>query len=139
MSLRLSKNNTPTYNYVSEGGSLTNPIERSVIIDKLGGTKASPSVQLYLIASKAGNNQIGNYSDISVEALAPANGVTWQLSLNNSTWVTVLNPATMDCSVADAIISVYARIVVDNSASTPAATGKYSTSIKLQFTENPAA
>lgn len=144
MSLKLSKTNTPAYDYLSENGAMSNPVTRSVIIDKTGtpATKESSAQTLYLVASQAGNANIGSYSGITIQAQdadVNADGVTWQLSLNGSTWTTSITPADMDCESADDIITVYARISVDNSVGTDAATGNYSAEFEITATENPPA
>jgi hypothetical protein len=137
MSLKLAHNNAPTYNYLSEDGNLANPAVRSVIIDKLGGTKTSAALILYLVATKAGNPNIGSYSSISIARGAIANGITWELSLNGTTWLSTLTPADMNCASADVVIPVHVRIVADNSVGTVAATGNYASTFAITLTENP--
>jgi hypothetical protein len=143
MSLKLSKNNAPVYDYVSVvGQGPANPATRSVIIDKTGGTKTSSSLTLYLVASQAGNTNIGNYSDITItsqDADANPDGCIWEFSLNGSTWSTSISPDTMNCDVSDAIITIYTRVVVDNSPTTVATTGNFSAVFSIQAIENPKA
>jgi hypothetical protein len=139
MSLKLAHNNAPVYNYLSEDGDLTNPAVRSVIIDKLGGVKTSAALTIYLVATKDGNPNIGSYSSISIAIGAIANGITWELSLNGTTWVSSITPVNMDCSAADVVIPVHVRIVADNSEDTIAATGNYVSAFTTTLTENPPA
>ena len=139
MSLKLSKNNTPAYDYLSEDG-VSNPVTRSVVIDKSGGSVVSSPLTMYLVASKAGNDQIGGYSGISVapeDADASPDGATWQVSLDGSAWSSSVTPADADCSSADVVIPVYTRVSVDNSESTVAATGNYAARFRITATENP--
>lgn len=142
MSLKLSKTNAPTYDYLSEGGAMTNPATRAVTIDKTGGVKTSSALTLYLVASQAGNSGIGSYSGITVaaqDADANADGITWQLSLNGTDWATSIEPSDMDCESADVVTTVYARISVNNASDTPAATGNYAAEFEITATENPPA
>ena len=140
MSLKLSKINVSPYDYLSLDGAMTNAVTRSVIIDKTGGTKESASLLIYLVAE--GTAQIGSYSGISIvaaDADANADGITWQLSLNGSTWSTSVSPSDMNCESADAVTNVYVRISVDNSEATVAATGNYAAKFTITATENPPA
>lgn len=144
MSLKISKTNTPAYDYLSEDGSMANPATRSVIIDKTGvpAVKESAALTLYLVAAQAGNTNIGSYSGIEIvasDADAVDDGVTWQLSLDGSTWASSVTPSNLDCSSADAIATIYARISVDNSTTTDAATGNYAAEFTITATENPPA
>lgn len=141
MSLKLSKTNTPAYDYLSEGGAMSNPATRAVTIDKTGGVKTSAALTLYLVASQAGNANIGSYSGITVQAQdadANADGVTWQLSLNGTDWFTSVEPADADCESADVVRTIFARISVNNAVDTPAATGNYAAEFEITATENPA-
>jgi len=140
MSLKISTTNTPTYDYLSEDGNMTNPATRAVTIDKTGGTKTSSALTLYLVASQGGNSNIGGYSGIKIQAQdadANADGVTWQLSLNGTDWATYIEPSDMDCVGADDVTTIYARISVDNSSGTVAATGNYEAEFEVAATENP--
>lgn len=136
MSLKLSKTNTPAYDYLSEGTGL-NPAICSVTIDKLGGTKTSSATNLFLIATKAGNDQIGSYSGISVTPTTPQTGITWEISLNGSTWLSSIAPSDADCSSVDVVIPVYVRIVADNASTSPLNTGNYAGKFAISATENP--
>lgn len=144
MSLKISKTNVPAYDYLSEDGSMTNAATRSVIIDKTGSpaTKESSALTLYLVAAGDGGVNLGSYTGITIEATdadASADGITWQLSLNGSTWTTTISPADMDCESADAVTTIYAKIVVDNGVATVAATGNYAAEFNIAATENPPA
>lgn len=139
MSLKLSKNNTPAYNYLSEDGEMSNPAICSVTIDKTGGTKTSSSITLYLIASKAGNSNIGSYTSISITPSTEQAGITWEVSLNNVDYAASINPSDMDCSSADDLVTVYARVVVNNAVDTPLSTGNFAGEFAIAATENPPA
>lgn len=138
MSLKLSKTNTPTYNYISEGTGL-NPAVCSVTIDKTGGTKTSATTNLFLVATKAGNDQIGSYTGISITPTTAQSGITWEISLNGSTWLTDIAPSDLDCSAADVVVPVYTRIVVNNATDTPVSTGNYAGEFAIAAVENPPA
>lgn len=137
MSLKLSKNNTKAYDYVSIGDN-SNPISVSVIIDKVGGTKTSAPIQIYLIASQEGNTNIGNYSSIVLTAVNPNSDITWQMSVNDVDWVTTLSPATMTCNDSDSILPIKVRTVANNAVTTSLDTMKYYSNITVEAVENPA-
>ena len=140
MSLKLSKNNTPpTYDYLSEDGAMTNPAVVAVTIDKTGGTKTSSSLTLHLIASDEGGTSIGSYTGITVAPTTAQSGITWEISLDGSTWVSSISPSDMNCEGADAIIPVYTRIVANNAVDTPLGTGNYAGEFAINATENPPA
>lgn len=138
MSLKLSKNNAPAYNYLSEG-DMSNPATVAVTIDKLGGTKTSSALIIYLIAAQAGNANIGSYTGITVTPTTPQAGITWEISLNGTTWLSAIAPADMYCSAVDAVTPVHVRIVADNSVTTPLATGNYAGEFAIEAVENPPA
>lgn len=135
MSLKFSKNGASPYNYVSIGDN-TNPISINVIIDKVGGTKTSDSLLIYLVASREGNVNIGNYSDIVLTALSPTD-ITWQLSLNGTNWFTELTPSNMPC-ITDNVLPIYVRTIANNAVNTTLVTQKYYSNIRIAAVENPA-
>lgn len=136
MSLKLSKNNSPAYNYLSEG-DMSNPATVAITIDKLGGTKTSSALIIYLIAAQAGNANIGSYTGITVTPSTAQAGITWEISLDGSAWLPSISPADMDCSSADAVTAVHVRIVADNSEETPLNTGNYAGEFAIEAVENP--
>lgn len=132
MSLKLAKNNTPTYDYFSEGDG-TDPISVSGTVNGSGGTVDSSTATLYLIATQY------RYSGITLDVLNEAAGMNWKLSLNGSTWLDSVTPADMNALSADQVTTVYAKAVLtnDGSGSQPA-TGIYTVpDIRIQATENP--
>lgn len=135
MSLKLSKTNVPAYNYLSLNGLMTNPAVCSVVVDKLGGTKTSVSTILYLIAVGAAN--IDNYTSISITPTTLIPGLTWEVSLNNSTWFPSVTPAMASCFSVDVITPVYVRVVANNASNTPLSTGNYAGEFLITATENP--
>jgi hypothetical protein len=135
MSLKLSKTNAPAYDYLSLSGSMTNPAVCSVIIDKLGGEKVSASTLVHLVAVGAAN--IDNYSSISITPSTVTTGLTWEVSLNNSTWLPSIAPVMGSCFSADVVVPVYVRVKANNATDTPLATGNYSGEFLITATENP--
>lgn len=139
MSLKLSKTNTPAYNYLSEDGAGTNPAVVAVTIDKTGGLKTTSTVTLYLVASNEGGVDIGGYTSITVTPSSSTVGIDWEISTDNTTFTADITPADMDCESADDIITIYARAVCDNSAISPLSTGNYVGEFEIAATENPPA
>ena len=137
MSLKLSKTNTPAYDYLSEDGAMTNPAVASVAIDKTGGTKTSPSVTLYLVA--VGSASIGSYNTISITPSTATTGITWEMSLNGSTWTSSISPGNMDCESADVVTTCYARIVANNAVDSPLTTGNFAAEFDIAAIESPPA
>ena len=140
MSLLLSKTSTSVYDYLSQDGAMTNPAVAAVTIDKTGGTVTSASVPLYLVAAGF-DVSIGGYTEISITPSTAQEGITWEVSLDNSTWVAVINPADMvdDGTQADIVTPVYARIVADNSGTSPLSTNNYVGEFAIEAIENPPA
>lgn len=138
MSLKLSKTNVPAYNYLSEG-DMTNPATVAITIDKLGGTKTSSTLIIYLVAAQDGNVNIGSYTGISVAPSTSQAGITWEVSLDGSTWLSSISPADMDCSAADVVTPVHVRIIANNAEDTPLATGNYAGEFAIAAVENPPA
>lgn len=141
MSLLLSKTNVAPYDYLSQDGAMTNPVVCAVTIDKSGGVITSSSVQLYLVAAGF-NSSIAGYSDISITPSTSQEGITWEVSLDDTDFATIINPADMvDAGAqADEIIPVYVRIVANNSETSPLATGNYSLGeFQIAAIENPPA
>ena len=137
MSLKLSKTNTVAYDYLSEDGAMTNPAVASVTIDKTGGTKTSSSVTLYLVA--VGSASIGSYTTITVTPSTATTGITWEVSLDGSTWTSSITPGDMDCESEDVVTTCYARIVANNASDSPLTTGNFAAEFDITATENPPA
>lgn len=130
MSLNISINNTPTYNYLSSGTGL-NPASSSVSLDNLGGTKDGAVATLYLVATTF------NYTGISVSIVNEQTGIDWKLSLNGSTWLDTIVPSNMNALAADVVTPIYVKPVVNNNGTV--STGLYTTpDISVTYTENPA-
>lgn len=140
MSLRLAKNGVSPYDYLSEAGAMVNPAVANVTIDKSGGTVTSNPVPLHLVAEFDAN--IRSYTGITITPSTPQTGITWEMSPNGTTgWVAVLSPADMGDGVAqtDVVTPVWARIVADNEAASPLATGNYPGEFAIAAVENPPA
>lgn len=129
MSLKLSKNNTPTYQYYSTGDG-SDPVSISTTLDNSGGTITSSTVTAYLVATTF------KYTGISVTVINEQSGIDWKLSLNNSTWLDTVTPADLNALSADATSALYIRGVVNNNGTVN--TGIYTTpDIQITSTENP--
>lgn len=129
MSLALSKNNTPTYDYYSTGDG-TDPVSTSALLTNVGGTINSGTVTAYLVATTF------RYTSITVGVTGEDTGIDWKLSLNNSTWADSVNPADMNALSADAVTTIYIRFVATNDGSVP--TGLYDApNITISATEEP--
>jgi len=127
--LSLAKNNTPAYDYYSNGDG-TDPVVISATLDNTGGTSNTATVTTYLIATTF------KYTGISVTVVNEQTGIDWKLSLDNSTWLDTVTPADLNGLSADANHVVYVRGVVTNDGTV--ATGVYSTpDIRITSTENP--
>ena len=137
MTLKVSHNNTPAYDYVSEDGAMTNPIVRSITIDKTGGEVTSDSIQVYLVATDEGEGDIGGYRDIVVSPSTAQAGLTWEISLDNISFGPSAEPADMDVESADDIVSVYVRVKGDNEPSSVLVTNNYAGEIKTHAVERP--
>jgi len=133
MSLKLAKNNTPAYDYYSDGDG-SDPVSISATLDNAGGTVITASVTAYLIATTY------NYTGISMSILNEQAGIDWKLSIDNNTWLDSLSSAqlpAMDALAADQVKTVYIRGVINNNGTV--ATGTYTTpDIQVAYTENPA-
>ena len=132
MSLKLAKNNAPTYDYISEGDG-TDPISVSGTVTGAGGTVDSSTVTLYLVATT------WRYTGISLSVVNEQAGIDWKLSLDNVTFADTRTPADMNALSSDQVIPVYAKAVLtnDGSGSQPA-TGIYTTpDIQITATEQP--
>ena len=129
MSLKLSKTNTPVYDYYSEGDG-TDPISTSALLTNVGGTINSGTVTAYLVATEF------RYTSITVGVTGEDTGIDWKLSLNNSTWTDSVTPANMNALSADAVTTVYIRFVATNDGTVP--TGLYDApDITIAATEEP--
>lgn len=138
MSLKLAKNNTPVYDYISEGDG-TDPVSVSATVTGAGGTVDSSVVDLYLVAT------IYNYTGIAMALVSEdATKINWKLSADAGvTWkdsLTSTDLPDMNATAADQTkaIKVKAVITNDGTANQPA-TGTYTTpDIQVAATENPA-
>ena len=107
MSLKLSKTNTPAYDYYSEGDG-TDPATQAVTLDGSGGTVTSSAITAYLIATLLA------YSSISVTPVSEEAGINWQVSLDNINWAETVSPANMNATAADQVTTIYLRYVATN-------------------------
>jgi len=137
MSLRLAKNNTSPYDYVSIDGDMNNPIICHVVIDKSGGTTESQPYEVYLVATDEGDGNIGSYSEIEVEPDSSQEGITWEISQDGQEWAAKIEPDNMDVTEADQVEPVFVRVVADNSETTPLVTDNYAANIPVQGQQNP--
>lgn len=129
MSLKLSKNNAPTYQYYSTGDG-SDPVTVSATLDNAGGTVNSSTVTAYLVATTY------KYTGISMTVINEQAGIDWKLSLNNSTWLDTITPADLNALSADVNCPIYIRGVVNNNGTVT--TGIYTTpDIQISSTENP--
>lgn len=133
MSLKLAKNNTPSYDYYSEGDG-SDPVSISATLNNTGGTVNTATITAYLIATTY------NYTGISMSVLNEQTGIDWKLSVDNATWLDALTstqlPA-MNATTADQVKTIYIRGVINNNGTV--ATGTYTApDIQVAYTENPA-
>lgn len=115
--LKLAKNNTPEYDYFSEGDG-TDPITVSVSLTNLGGT-VTGSVTAYLVATTF------NYTDILVEFVNELAHQDWEMSLDGVNFYESLTPSAMDSRATNIVTTIYLRCVVDNDGTVT--TGRYTT------------
>lgn len=138
MSLKLAKNNAPTYDYFSEGDG-TDPIAVSATTTGLGGTVDSNVLDIYLIATTF------KYTTIS---LAMTNEdptkINWKFSVDaGTTWKDSLSSTDLPDMVAlsadqTKAIKVKAIVTNDGTGNQPT-TGIYTLpDITITYTENPA-
>jgi len=129
MSLKISKTNTPPYDYISESTNV-NPIQSTVTLDNTGGIKGSSVVAAHLVATTF------NYTTITVTPVTEDIGIDWKVSLDNTIWANSVNPANMDALLGDQIIPIWFAAVVNNDGSV--VTGNYiSCKVRITATENP--
>lgn len=129
MSLKLAKNNTPAYDYYSEGDG-SDPVSISATLDNTGGTVNTATVNAYLIATTY------HYTGITVDTVNEQAGIDWKLSLDGTTWADSVTPGDMDALSADVATPLYIRGVISNNSTVP--TGIYTTpDIRISYTENP--
>jgi len=131
--LKLAKNNTPVYDYYSNGDG-SDPVSISATLDNAGGTVNTATITAYLIATTY------NYTGISMSVSNEQTGIDWKLSVDNATWLDALTstqlPA-MNATSTDQVKTVYIRGVINNNGTV--ATGTYTTpDIQVAYTENPA-
>ena len=140
MSLKLSKNNTVAYDYLSEDGDMTNPAVRQVVIDKTGDPAevVSDALELYLIGTDEGEGDIGGYTGIKVTPSTAQADLTWEISLDGgTTWAAFVEPSDMDVSEEHQIVSVHVRVKGDNSAETVLKTNNYAAEFAIEAEQNP--
>ena len=135
MSLKLSKNNTPAYDYLSEGGTMVNPAVCSIVIDKTGGERVSDTLTLYLVA--IGDEGIASYKDIDIRPDNAVLGLGWELSLDGTDWRGWLTPAHIECLETTVIIPIYVRVRGDNSDTTDLVTDNYEGILHITAVEAP--
>lgn len=137
MSLKLSKNNTPVYDYFSEGDG-TDPISVSGTVNGSEGTVDSNVVDVYLIATTY------RYTGIALSLLnEDAAKINWKISADaGATWkdsLTSTDLPDMNALSADQTkaLKVKAVFTNDGGASQPA-TGIYTVpDIRITATEQP--
>jgi len=131
MSLLLSKNNTVTYDYYSDGDN-TDPITALATLDGTGGTViAATSDPVYLVATAF------NYTTISISFTGEEAGINWEVSTDNATWLETITPADMDALATDQTLLIYMRATVINDGSLT--TGIYTApKVKTIALEKPA-
>jgi len=83
MSLKLSKNNSPVYDYFSEGDE-SDPIRLETTLTNTGGSASSAIEIIFLIATTF------RYITIELKSINNINGSNILLSLNNVDWVQTL-------------------------------------------------
>lgn len=140
MSLKLSKNNTVAYDYLSEDGDMTNPAVRQVVIDKTGDPAevVSDALELYLIGTDEGEGDIGGYTDIKITPSTAQAGLTWEISLDGgTTWAAFVEPDDLDVSAEHQIVSVHVRVKGDNSAESVLKTNNYAAEFAIEAEQNP--
>lgn len=137
MSLKLAKNNTPTYDYFSEGDG-TDPLSVSATVTGGGGTVDSNVVDVYLVATTYRYTGIAlslvneDAPKINWKISADA-GATWKDSLS-STDLPDMNALSADQTKA---LKVKAVLTNDGTANQPA-TGVYTVpDIRITATEQP--
>jgi hypothetical protein len=137
MSLKLSKNNAPAYDYYSEGDG-TDPVSIAVTLDGSGDPATiagSPTVPVYLVAVDDTGN-IGSYTDIVLSLTNEETGLNYELSDDNAIWAESLNMADMDVSADDQVVQIYVRCSATNDGSI--LTNNYTAAkIAINATENP--
>lgn len=132
MSLKLAKNNTPVYDYYSEGDG-SDPVSVSGTVNGSGGTVDSTTVAMYLVATTY------RYTGITLSVINEQTGIDWKLSLDNVTFADTRSPTDMNALSTDVVIPVYAKaVVINDGGGNQPATGIYTTpDIRIQATENP--
>lgn len=133
MTLKLSKNNSPVYDYLSTGDG-SNPASVSATLTGSGGTLDSTTQALYLVATQF------RYTGITLSVVNEQAGIDWKLSLDNATFADTRSPTDLNALGGDQVIPVYAKAVLTNDGSgNQPVTGIYTTpDIRIQATENPA-
>lgn len=131
MSLKLSKNNAPVYDYYSEGDG-SDPVSVAVTLDGDGtpATIDSNVITAYLVAT------VFKYTGIVVQPVTEDAGVNWQVSLDNVVWAESVAPADMDALAADQVTTIYLKAVTDNDGSV-ATSIKTGCDVQITRTENP--
>lgn len=114
-------------------GGIGTPITKSIQLDSTGGTEITAAKTFYVVATEF------YYDSISLEVVTPEAGITYELSLNNATWVSPLSISDLNALATPQSTPVYIRTIVvnDGTASQPV-TGSYTgTDIRLVAVEHP--
>lgn len=128
--LKIAKNNTPAYDYLSEGDG-SDPASVSGVLDGQGGTVDSAVLTLYLIATTFRYTNISLAVDANEDA-----GIDWKISLDNVNFFDSVTPNDMDALGGDQVLPIYLKAVVNNDGSVP--TGVFTNpDINLTYRENP--
>ena len=130
--LKLSKNNTPVYDYFSEGDG-SDPVSVTGSVNGAGGTLDSSVVTMYLVATTF------RYIGITLSVTGEQTGIDWKLSLDNAVFADTRTPADMNALGGDQVIVVYAKAVITNDGSgNQPITGVYAVpNIQISATEQP--
>lgn len=137
MSLKLAKNNTPTYDYFSEGDG-TDPLSVSGTVNGSGGTVDSNVVDVYLVATTY------RYTGIALSLLNEDTAkINWKISADaGATWkdsLTSTDLPDMNALSADQTKALKVKAVFTNDATgNQPATGIYTVpDIRITATEQP--
>lgn len=132
MTIKLSKNNTPIYDYLSEGSG-SNPAQVTATLTGSGGTLDSTTQPLYLVAT------IYRYTGITLTIINEQAGIDWRLSLDGSAWSDTINPADLNALSADQTLPIYAKaIAINDGTGNQPGTGIYTVpDIRITATEQP--
>jgi len=138
MSLLVSKNDTPEYNYLSIDGAMTSPASLHVHIDSSGDPEQqiSESLELYLIGTYEEENNIGEYKNIILNPYSNQEGLTIEISEDDSNYSETIELNDMNVYESDYVKTIYIRAVGDNTSETLLSTGIYNAEFKINATQH---